>query len=145
MKRATCKVDGCEGVAIGHGWCALHYQRWRTHGDPLETLRPDTTRPDGMTLRLARPDGFREALQALRPRQREVLALRCQGLTNQQTAERLHAAETTVRVLTSETVKTLGAVTEGPQEQPYSTLAGICWRIGYEMALMDVRRDEMAP
>lgn len=33
--RGECSVEGCGGTVKGHGWCAKHYQRWRTHGDPL--------------------------------------------------------------------------------------------------------------
>lgn len=31
----TCAVEGCDrpGVAA-RGYCSLHYQRWRRHGDP---------------------------------------------------------------------------------------------------------------
>lgn len=30
-----CKVEQCESNARSKGYCNLHYQRWRTHGDPL--------------------------------------------------------------------------------------------------------------
>ena len=33
-----CAVDNCEDRAYGKGFCRLHYQRWRKHGDPLKTL-----------------------------------------------------------------------------------------------------------
>lgn len=41
LPERTCLVDDCEGRAGGgiggggHGWCSMHYQRWRRHGDPL--------------------------------------------------------------------------------------------------------------
>jgi hypothetical protein len=30
----TCSINGCEDPVKGRGWCAKHYKRWRTHGDP---------------------------------------------------------------------------------------------------------------
>ena len=30
-----CKVDGCEKLYEGLGWCSLHYSRYIRHGDPL--------------------------------------------------------------------------------------------------------------
>ena len=32
---ATCSIDGCDGRVVARGWCGKHYQRWKTHGDPL--------------------------------------------------------------------------------------------------------------
>jgi hypothetical protein len=32
---SKCIIEGCEKRAIGRGWCAAHYQRWRKNGDPL--------------------------------------------------------------------------------------------------------------
>lgn len=34
-----CGIDGCERPLYGRGLCALHYQRWRKHGDPLANYR----------------------------------------------------------------------------------------------------------
>jgi hypothetical protein len=31
----TCAIEGCDRPVRGHGWCHMHYQRWRRHGDPL--------------------------------------------------------------------------------------------------------------
>lgn len=31
----VCSIDGCERQHVARGWCALHYNRWRAHGDPL--------------------------------------------------------------------------------------------------------------
>lgn len=30
-----CSVEGCERRNFGHGFCQMHYARWRRHGDPL--------------------------------------------------------------------------------------------------------------
>lgn len=30
-----CSIEGCGKKSFGHGWCNLHYRRWRQHGDPL--------------------------------------------------------------------------------------------------------------
>ncbi len=33
MKKA-CKIDGCDKPVKGHGWCNMHWYRWKRHGDP---------------------------------------------------------------------------------------------------------------
>ena len=36
MPQGTCSVDGCgRWERLKRGWCSLHYQAWRKHGDPL--------------------------------------------------------------------------------------------------------------
>ena len=37
-----CSVDGCGVPRMGKGFCDLHYQRWRTHGDPLKVGKRGT-------------------------------------------------------------------------------------------------------
>ncbi len=32
----NCTVPNCERKAKGRGYCAMHWKRWRTHGDPLK-------------------------------------------------------------------------------------------------------------
>jgi len=32
--RASCEVPECERKAHGHGFCVVHYARWRRHGSP---------------------------------------------------------------------------------------------------------------
>lgn len=34
MTQRTCSIDGCTSPVKGRGWCNMHYQRWRKHGDP---------------------------------------------------------------------------------------------------------------
>jgi hypothetical protein len=45
-----CSIEECDGIANRsargcRGWCAMHYTRWRRHGDPLATKRT----PNGET------------------------------------------------------------------------------------------------
>lgn len=40
-----CKIDNCGGKVFGHGWCGKHYNRWRTHGDPLTIHRQEPGTP----------------------------------------------------------------------------------------------------
>lgn len=37
MSKTTrlCTIEGCDRKHYGHGWCAMHYQRWSKRGDPL--------------------------------------------------------------------------------------------------------------
>lgn len=37
-QRFTCKIDGCDKLRMGWGYCSTHYQRWRRWGDPLHML-----------------------------------------------------------------------------------------------------------
>lgn len=33
-EKAKCSIDECEDLAKARGWCAKHWKRWKTHGDP---------------------------------------------------------------------------------------------------------------
>jgi HNH endonuclease len=35
----TCSLAGCDRPHKACGWCALHYRRWRMHGDPTKRVR----------------------------------------------------------------------------------------------------------
>lgn len=35
-----CSIEGCEKRVKNRGWCSMHYERFRKHGDPLVTLTP---------------------------------------------------------------------------------------------------------
>jgi hypothetical protein len=43
-KTTTCGIEGCDRPHHGHGFCDLHYRRWRTHGDPHMLGRPGRPR-----------------------------------------------------------------------------------------------------
>lgn len=47
-----CAVEDCDGAIAGHGYCALHYSRWRRHGDPL-VRKINGYKGDGITYRQA--------------------------------------------------------------------------------------------
>lgn len=34
-----CSVDGCEKLLFCKGYCRLHHERWRKHGDPFVVLK----------------------------------------------------------------------------------------------------------
>jgi hypothetical protein len=37
-KRNVCTISNCDRFVEGHGFCRLHYYRWRKHGDPLKVV-----------------------------------------------------------------------------------------------------------
>lgn len=46
-KFKSCSVEGCNGNSHSsakgaRGWCGMHYQRWKIHGDPLGRIRVPT-------------------------------------------------------------------------------------------------------
>jgi len=47
MARSICTIEGCERLLNGHGFCSMHYDRWRKHGSPFAGPRnhaPDEVR-----------------------------------------------------------------------------------------------------
>ena len=34
MAERICSIEGCDKRHMGRGYCAMHYRRWRVHGDP---------------------------------------------------------------------------------------------------------------
>lgn len=38
MPDRTCSIDGCDRPVRARGWCGLHYQRWKAHGNPLGSV-----------------------------------------------------------------------------------------------------------
>lgn len=47
MGDGTCSVEGCEKRVKNRGWCSMHYERWRKHGDPLTTLNRECCTIEG--------------------------------------------------------------------------------------------------
>ena len=45
VERVDCSVDGCERKTHGHGYCRLHYRRWKATGNPGPT--GSTKKPNG--------------------------------------------------------------------------------------------------
>ena len=43
MVPKTCSVEGCETAKYCRGWCVKHYNRWRSHGDPLTVITQTKT------------------------------------------------------------------------------------------------------
>lgn len=43
----SCSIEGCERLRKSRGWCNTHYERWRRHGDPRETLNTNDCSVDG--------------------------------------------------------------------------------------------------
>lgn len=33
-RSTICSVSGCEKPVSARGWCSMHYERWKSHGDP---------------------------------------------------------------------------------------------------------------
>lgn len=34
-QKPLCTIEGCDKPARKRGWCNMHYEKWRRHGDPL--------------------------------------------------------------------------------------------------------------
>lgn len=47
MPKSTCSISECQNPVLSRGWCRMHYQRWKKHGNPETTLMP--TRVNGST------------------------------------------------------------------------------------------------
>lgn len=45
-----CSIGGCGKCVVGRGWCAKHWNRWRTTGDPLAVKKT----PPGQALQFYR-------------------------------------------------------------------------------------------
>ena len=39
MAKRTCSVEDCDRPSTTHGWCGMHYMRWKRTGDPLSIAR----------------------------------------------------------------------------------------------------------
>lgn len=48
MTERICEIDKCENPYLARGYCSKHYQRWKSHGDPLfATHVPEICTIDG--------------------------------------------------------------------------------------------------
>lgn len=41
--KTICSIEKCDRYAIAKGWCSIHWQRWKLHGDPLYVLNRSST------------------------------------------------------------------------------------------------------
>lgn len=39
MSRGVCSIDGCGKPHLARGWCKMHWERWKSNGDPLAVQR----------------------------------------------------------------------------------------------------------
>lgn len=46
MNKTTCSIPQCSNKKYGKGWCSKHYQRWRSHGDPLAAVKTYYSDPE---------------------------------------------------------------------------------------------------
>lgn len=57
MTKPICKIDNCKNTERARGWCNMHYERWRLHGDPGSAeLRTHSTPSEALRHRLV-PQG----------------------------------------------------------------------------------------
>lgn len=60
----TCTVGDCRKRHMAHGYCAMHYMRWRRHGDASVRAR----RPNGEGIgRYSKPNGYVALKQPMHP------------------------------------------------------------------------------
>lgn len=81
---------------------------------------------------------FRDAWQTLTRAEQRVVALRCQGLGNPQTADRLFVTEATVKGHVTSIFAKLRRTTFAADQPERSAMDVVCWRHGYETALSDI-------
>lgn len=81
---------------------------------------------------------FHDAWQTLTPAEQRVVALRCRGFGNPQTAAHLFITQATVKGHVTRILAKLRRATLAPDQAERSTMDVICWRYGYETALSDL-------
>lgn len=55
MSKPTCSIEGCGRTdRIVRGWCALHYQRWQSTGDPESPRRVASSPEESIAMRTRR-------------------------------------------------------------------------------------------
>lgn len=123
----------------------MHYARWRKFGDPTLSKRTMASAelrerltalhgPQTVKRRQEETQAFRAAVRTLSGREQEVLVLRCRGYTNKEVASMAFVSEQTVKNHVTSAMRKLSPTTGT------ATMTGICWRLGYETALLDVQK-----
>ena len=60
MTQRTCSVPDCQKPSAQRGWCPMHYQRWRQHGD-LDRSRASRPKPPRQLCSVEECDQIHEA------------------------------------------------------------------------------------
>jgi DNA-binding CsgD family transcriptional regulator len=81
---------------------------------------------------------FRGAWQTLTPAEQRVVALRCRGFGNPQTADHLFVTQATVKRHVTRILVKLQQAAVAADQPERSAMDGVCWRHGYETALSDL-------
>lgn len=46
LEPALCAIESCSRLTVSRGWCKLHYDAWRRHGDPTHRAKRGRKRKD---------------------------------------------------------------------------------------------------
>lgn len=79
--------------------------------------------------------GFRQVLDSLTMRERQVLEARCRGLSNNEVAWESRSSEQTIK---NQVTSLLKRMISGGVIERNRGMDRICWCLGYEQALADI-------